>query len=68
MMLDDLETLSTNLNLQYLHTLLHGEAICQFDTLYAQVGSKSTAHLNRVILNILSKHKFAMRRVMRKPR
>ena len=62
-------TVSENPKLQYLCNLLHGEALCQFDTFCDQVESMTMAHLNRVILglgnysppvNLLSKQKRVM--------
>ena len=44
-------TLADNANLQYLCTLLHGELLCQFDTLCAHVIITTTTHLNRFILD-----------------
>ena len=39
MMLEAPGTLATSVKLQYILKLLRGEALCQFDTLCAQVGS-----------------------------
>ena len=68
---------TTSAKIQYLLTLLHGEAIRQIDTLCVEVGSTNTTHLNRIILglctyffliNMLSKQKRAMSRGMRRVR
>ena len=72
--LEDLTMLTANTKIQYLHTLLCGEAIRHFGTLCDQVGSTPIAHLNRFILGIgtyfppvneLSKQKRSMHRVTR---
>ena len=39
-------------NIQYLFTLLHGEALCQFNTLCNQVGITNTTNLNQIILGL----------------
>ena len=74
--LDELGTLATGTNIQYLCILLHGEAIHQLETLSVEVGSLTIEHLNRIILgfgtylfpvNVLSKKKRAMHRIMRDP-
>ena len=46
MMLEALGTLAANVKLQYLRMILHAESLHNFDTLCAQVGSKTIAHLN----------------------
>ena len=46
-LLKALGTLAASENIQYLFTLLHGGAICQFDTLFDQVGSTTTINLSR---------------------
>ena len=51
-MLEDSGTLATSANIQYLCTLLHGEALRQFDTFFAQVGSANTTHINRTVLGL----------------
>ena len=70
------ETLTASVKIQYLRTLLRGEALRQLNTLCAQVGSTSKTHLNRIILglgmyftpiNELSKQKRTILRRMRNP-
>ena len=51
-MLEASGTISTKKNLQYFCKLLHGEVLHMFDSFYAQVGSTTTAHLNRVIMSL----------------
>ena len=69
-------TLVAGAKFQYLSTLVHGEALRQRDTLYAEVGSNTSENLNPIILGLsahfylvymLSTQKRAMRRRMRKP-
>ena len=69
--------LTSSANIQYICTLLHGEALSKLDTLSVQIVIRTTAHLNRIILglgaqfysiNVLSKQERAMHRRMRKPR
>ena len=76
MTLESLETLAAKEKLQYLCAILRGEALCQFDTLFAKVGSTTTTHLNRVVLglgtyffpvNEFSKQRCAMSQKMIKP-
>ena len=50
--LDASGPLSENAKLQYLHTIIHGEAQYQFDTFCAQVGCMAMEHLNQVILGL----------------
>ena len=50
MMLKASGILDTSANLQYLCTLLHCEALCQFDIFCAQVGSMYKTHLSHIIL------------------
>ena len=47
-------TLANSANIQYLCKLLPGEALHQLDTLYFEVGSKTTAHLNRIVLGLVT--------------
>ena len=67
--------LIANTKLQYLHTLLRGEAPYEFYTFCIIIGSKNMSHLNQSILglgtyftlgNALSEQKRAMRHIMRK--
>ena len=60
--------------IQYLCTLLRGEALCQFDTLSSEVRSASPENLTSIVLvlgkyffpdNALSKKKRTMHRGMR---
>ena len=69
-------TLVAGAKFQYLSTLVHGEALRQRDTLYAEVGSNTSENLNPIILGLsahfylvymLSTQKRAMRRRTRKP-
>ena len=69
--------LTSSANIQYICTLLHGEALSKLDTLSVKVVIMTTANLNRIILglgaqfysiNVLSKQERAMHRGMRKPR
>ena len=71
------QKLADNAKIQQLCTLLHDKALCQLDTLSAEVLSATTTHLNRIILvlgtyfppiHAFSKQKCAMCRGMRKPR
>ena len=48
--IDELVTLGTGANIQYLCILLHGEAIHQLETLSVEVESLTIEHLNRIIL------------------
>ena len=45
-------TIASNAKLNYLCTLLCGEAINQYHTLCSQVGSMTTTHLNQFILGL----------------
>ena len=45
-------TLIVNAKLQYLHRLLRGETLRQFDTVCFQVGILTPTYLNRVILGL----------------
>ena len=56
-------------NINYICTLLRGEVLCQLATLFIEVGSTTTTHLNHIILglgtyffpiNVLSKQKRVM--------
>ena len=69
-------TLKSGAEIQYLHTLVHGEALRQFDTLSAEVESDTQENLTSIILglgayffpvNAPSMWKRAMRRRSRKP-
>ena len=69
--------LTYNAKLQYLRTLLRGEALRQFDNLCSQVGIMAMAHFNQVIIglgtyfppvNAFSKQERTMHRGMRNPR
>ena len=62
---------------QYIHTIVRGEALHQFDTLSAEVESTNTLTLEAIILvsgtyfppvNYLSKKKRAINHITRKPR
>ena len=52
MMPEALGKLAANSKLQYICTLLRGEALRQFYTLCYQVGSTTTTHLRQVILGL----------------
>ena len=52
MTIDTSVTITSNVKLQYIHTLLCVESLCQFDTLCAQVVSTNMAHLNRVVFGL----------------
>ena len=52
MMIKALGTLTDNMNLQYIRTLLCVEALSQFDTSCVKVLSTNTTHLNQVILGL----------------
>ena len=43
-------TLHYGAKIQYLHTLVHGEVLRQFDTLSAEVGSATSEKLTSIIL------------------
>ena len=69
-------TLETSAKVQYLHTLVRGEELCQFDSLYADVEGTKLLTVEAIILglgvysstvNMLLKQKRAMRCRMRKP-
>ena len=77
MMLDASGMFADSAKVQYLCTLLRGEALCQLATFSVKVGIISITHLNHIILglgayfspiNALSEQKRSMRRGMRKPR
>ena len=63
-------------NIYYLHTLLLGESLLEFDKLARQNAGTKNIHLKFIQeaysffshMNALSKQKRAMRRIMRKPR
>ena len=50
--LKDSVALAASAKTKYLCTLLRGEALCQLDTLYVEVGSMNTTHLNRIFLGL----------------
>ena len=52
MMVEALGTLTASAKLQYICTLLHCEALCQFDNLCAQVGSTTTPHISQITLGL----------------
>ena len=77
MMLEASGGLSDSAKIQYLSTLLRGEALRQLDMLSIEVGSTITTHFNSIILglstyyfpiNALSEQKRVVRHGMRKPR
>ena len=45
-------TFKAGANIQYLHTLVRGEALHHFDTLSAEVGSKTSEKLISIILGV----------------
>ena len=77
MSLDASKTLKSGAKIQYLCTLVPGEALRQFDTFFAEIGSANPENLTSIILglymyffpvNALSKKNCAVRRVIRKSR
>ena len=52
MSIQDLGILTASAKLQYLCTLLCGEALRKFDTFYDQLGSTNTAHVSRIVLDV----------------
>ena len=52
MMLEASRILIDNTNIQYLRTILRGEALHQFDILCVQVGSTKMSHLNWLVLDL----------------
>ena len=78
MILADTGTIETEAKVQYLHTLLFGKSLHQFDLLYIDVKNTETSldvdYLLKGLawyflpVNSLSKQKRAMRRCMKKPR
>ena len=44
--------LAANAKIQYLHTLISGEALHKFDTFYIKNGSMNVTHSNQVILGL----------------
>ena len=50
MTLADSEALSASVKIQYFCALLRGEALRQLDTLFIEVVSTTTTHLNLIIL------------------
>ena len=76
MKLDDSGMFVANAKVQYLCTILSGEALWWFNTLFGQLGSTTITHLNRVVLglgaycfpvDVLSKQNRVMCHVMRNP-
>ena len=49
-MLEASGMISYYINLQYLRTLLCGEAICEFCIFFIQIVSTTVTHLNQIIL------------------
>ena len=78
MTLETTGTMEMNLKVQYLRTLVHGEELCQFELLYADVEntdiSLSVGYLIKVLewyfllVDSLSKQKRTMCQCMKKPR
>ena len=63
--------------IKFLHTMLQGEALREFDVIASQVGSTTNGHLKLIkeclisyfaCINELNKQKCTMRHAMRKPR
>ena len=52
MNIDASVSISVSANIWYLHTLLCGEVLRQFDMLSVEVGSMTAKHLNRNILGV----------------
>ena len=52
MTLEASRTLVASVNIQYLHVMVCGEALYQFDTLYAKVGSTTLEILTEIILGL----------------
>ena len=50
MTLEESGMLAAGANIQYIRTLERGEALCQLDMLYVEVGSTTTKHLNLIFL------------------
>ena len=50
--IDPSEMLETNLKIQYIINLLHGEELFHYDTLCDQVEITTMAHLNQLILGL----------------
>ena len=67
-------TLGASAKIQYLHTLLLGETLCQLGMLSVEVVSMTTTHLNRIFryvifpINVLSNKKCAIIRGISNPR
>ena len=55
MTFDTSGTLGSIANIEYIHTILLGEELCQVDMLSVEVGSMTTTHLNRIISGLGSK-------------
>ena len=77
MTLESSVTLAATVDILYLHMMVHGEALHQFDMLSAEVGSTTSQNSKNIILglgtyfppvNALSKRKCAMCRGMKNPR
>ena len=73
---DGTGTTSATGKIQFLYTMLRGEALREFDVLEIQVGSTTNGHLKSIKesligyffpINGINKQKRAMRRAMRKP-
>ena len=57
--------LSDSAEMQYLRTLLHGEAFLQIDTFSVEVVSTTISHVNRIIL-VLGMYLFAFNDLSKK--
>ena len=55
--IENLGILTASVKLQYLCTLLCGEALRQFDTFCNHLGSTNTAHVSRIVL-VVGKYSF----------
>ena len=75
MIIDTSGTITTGGKINYLRTLLNGEALHEFKTLCANIGHTTSAHLEQILLllgthlftiNAFSKQKRAMRHRTRK--
>ena len=52
MLLDALATLTVVLKIKHLHTLIHGEALREFETICVHMGNMSTTHINKILLGL----------------
>ena len=52
MMLNESWMLTDNKKLQYIRTIIRGQALHQLDTLCGQVGSTTMSHLNHLVLGL----------------